>query len=440
VSLVGGGEVTVLPQGIDIEALRTGGAGGMFFGIDRARYVARQLLGGPRHVNVVTIAPAIEGKLLYVRRGDRTLAVRAGGEIPSRSRALGAGLDLLDGRWEDTPADSAYVRPTPQQLYDQLDHFHLPRRADSTWAEWHYFNVVSAPDEWWYITYLVGGEVPSGRWRGGLLLTRRRAGGRYDRFTLDVPPLQVAFDTAKADLRIGDSFVRQRDGSYTLEAHARGDAGPVSVDLVLQPLPNRYFPPAELGDEAFQSGYVVPALAGSASGRICVAGRCTRLNGAPAYHDHNWGVWRDVTWEWGAARGAKLSLLYGGIYGSDQSTSPFILALVDSLGVRQVLRFNRIDYRGERPSSSRTDRAPDVTIPATFSLVARRDADTVRLDVTVDDALATRGGPAALERSFLQMRGRFTLRGRVAGQLVADTGAGFFETYKPSRTTKPAER
>src|SRR6266850_5645135 len=68
VSLVGGGEVTVLPQGIDVEAMRTGGVSGMFFGIDRARFVARQLLGGPRQAGLVRgVSPAIENKLLYVR-------------------------------------------------------------------------------------------------------------------------------------------------------------------------------------------------------------------------------------------------------------------------------------------------------------------------------------------------------------------------------------
>ena len=36
VSLVGGGELTVLPQGIDVEAMRTGGLSGMYFGIERA--------------------------------------------------------------------------------------------------------------------------------------------------------------------------------------------------------------------------------------------------------------------------------------------------------------------------------------------------------------------------------------------------------------------
>ena len=124
--------------------------------------------------------------------------MRAGGEIPSRSRALGAGLSLLAGRWEDAPADSAYIAPTPQQLYDELDRFHRPHRSDSTWAEWHYFNVVSAPDEWWYISYVVRGNVPAGRGAGVLLITRRRADGRYERFTATEPPERVTFDTTGA--------------------------------------------------------------------------------------------------------------------------------------------------------------------------------------------------------------------------------------------------
>ena len=71
-------------------------------------------------------------------------------------------------------ADSAYVAPTPQQLYDELDRFHLPRQPDSTWGEWHYFNITPSPREWWYVTYLVGGALPEGRWGGRMLVTHRR--------------------------------------------------------------------------------------------------------------------------------------------------------------------------------------------------------------------------------------------------------------------------
>ena len=437
VSLVGGGEVTVLPQGIDIEAMRTGGLGGMFFAIDRARFLTRQVLGGPRDAGLVrTVAPSIEGKLLYLCKagGDcRPAAVRAGGEIPSRAAALGAGLDVRQGAWHDSPADSAYVAPTAQQLYDELDRFHLPRRPDSTWGEWHYFNFVTAPDEWWYVTYLVGGELPAGRWGGRMLVTHRRPDGDYDRFAADAPAQATRFDTTRADLTIGPSTVRQRDGAYHLAAQAAGARGRVRLDLDLRPLPNRYFPPVELRDDEFLSGYVVPGLAATASGTICVEGRCTRVSGVPAYHDHNWGVWRDVTWEWGAARGGMLSLLYGGVYGPEREgtaagtsvTSPFFLVLVDSLGVRQVLRFGRIAYEGAQPVAG----TPVGTAPRRFMLTGTRGADSVRLVVDVEHALATDMSASSFRRRFLQMRGRFELRGTVAGRAVSDTGRGFFETY-----------
>lgn len=429
VSLVGGGEVTVLPLGIDIEAMRTGGLGALFFGIDRARFLTRQALAGPRHRSMVrVVSPVIEGKLLYLcpASGEcRPRAVRAGGEIPSRAAALGSGLDVQAGKWVDTPYDSAYLNPTAQQLYDELDRFHLPPRPDSTWGEWHYFNLVTGPSEWWYITYLVGGQVPNGKWGGRVLLTHRRPDGSYQRFTHEAAAGRVMFDTARADLTIGESSVCQRDGVYRLRARARGESGVVRFDLRLQPLPNRYFPPVELSEDEFLSGYVVPALAGSADGRICVNSTCRPVDRAPAYHDHNWGVWRDVTWEWGAARGSWMSLLYGGVYGRERRASPFFLTLVDSLGPRQVLRFDSIAYRGSAPARG----LAGVSAPTGFELLGNRGSDTVRLRVEVDDALASEVAAATFRRAFLQMRGRFTLRGTLGGEPVSDRGQGFFETY-----------
>jgi hypothetical protein len=431
VALVGGGEVTVLPEGIDVEAMRSGGVSGMFFGIDRARYLTRVMLGGPRHAELVrAVAPAIENKLVYLATafGD-PVAVRAGGEIPSRARAMGAELDVRAGRWQDLPADSAWVAPSAQQLYDELDRFHIPPRRDSTWGEWHYFNVVPAADEWWYVSYLVGGEVAAGRWGGQLLITRRRPDGRYERFTADVPAERIRLDTTRADLALGESSVEQRNGDYRLQARARGKAGTARVDLVVRPLPRRYFPPAELRADDFLSGYVVPGLAATASGRLCVDQQCVTVDSAPAYHDHNWGVWRDVTWEWGAASGASLSLLYGGVYAPDSATSgaPFFFAVVDSLGARQVLRFRGIAYAGSRPAGGEAGGV--VQVPERFEVVAAREADTVRLAVEVTHAQASRMGAAGHSRYFLQMRGRWRLQGRMAGEAIADSGAGFFETF-----------
>jgi hypothetical protein len=425
-ALVGGGEVTVLPEGIDVEAMRTGGLSGLFFGIDRARYVGRQLLGGPRQRGVVrAVAPAIEAKLLYLSHGGRTISVRAGGEVPSRSVAVGAGLHVVSGTWADSRSDSTWIAPSAQQLYDELDRFHIPAVPDTTWGEWHYFNVVTGPGEWWYVTLLIGGEVPHGRWGGQLLVTRRRPDGRYERFTDSVSPERIAFDTAGADLTLGESSVRQRNGAYSVAV--RGPGG-LRLDFTLVPAPNRHFPPVELRADEFVSGYVVPALAATASGRFCAGARCTDVADVAAYHDHNWGVWRDVTWEWGAATGGTFSLLYGGVRTEGEAVggAPFFLALVDSAGMRQVLRFNAIAYEGRQLA-----REGDASAPERFALVAARGGDTVRLDVGVTEALASRARTEGFSRYFLQMSGHFTLSGRIAGAAVADSGTGFFETYVP---------
>src|SRR5262249_55446787 len=148
----------------------------------------------------------LESKPVYLCRSGpecRPIAVRAGGEIPSRAVAVEAGLDVLRGAWKDSQADSEYISPSPQRLYDELDRFHIPPAADSSWGEWQYYNIVAGPGEWWYVTYQVGGEVPHGRWGGRTLLTHRGPDGRYERFTSDVPGTPGMFDTAAADLTIG---------------------------------------------------------------------------------------------------------------------------------------------------------------------------------------------------------------------------------------------
>jgi hypothetical protein len=433
VSLVGGGEVTVLPQGIDVEAMRTGGVSGLFFGVDRARFLTRQLLGGPRQANLVAaVSPVIENKLVYLRLRGRVMAVRAGAEIPSRAAAVGAGISVIDGAWRDDAADSAWIRPSAEQLYHELDRFHLPPVADSSWGEWHYFNVAAGPHEWWYITYLVGGEVLRGRWGGQLLLSHRRADGRYDTYLDRLPAERITVDTLRADLSLGANTVRQRDGRYALVGRATGPAGTATLDLTVTPDQNRYFPPVELREGEYRSGYVVPALSARATGRLCAGSRCTTLHDAPAYHDHNWGVWRSVSWDWGAARGRALSLLYGAVYAPDDTlfTGPagsarIFVAVVDSLGVRQILRARSVEYSGRHPDSDRFG----VPAPASFRFVATRDADSVTVTASILDFHATRMTQAGAGRRFLQMRGEFRLVGTIGGTPVRDEGTGFFETY-----------
>jgi len=332
---------------------------------------------------------------------------------------------VLQGSWKDSPSDSAYIAPTGQQLYDELDHFHYPRVADSTWGEWHYFNIVTGPDEWWYVSLLVGGMIPHGRWGGQVLVTHRTRDGRYEKLEQALPASVISFDTSRADVRLGASRVEQRNGAYSVvvKIPAKG----LVMDLKVTPSLYHYFPPVQLREGEYTSGYAVAALRGVASGRICRGGYCQEVSG-PAYHDHNWGVWRDVSWEWGAASGPKLSLLYGQVQAPDSTTAPepFFVSLVDSLGVLQVLRARGIRYHGVR---SLVNGGP-VSAPESFDFSAVRGEDSVLVRVNVREAAGTLMGTSGFTRYFLQMRGAFRLSGRIGGKVVEENGDGFFETWR----------
>ena len=448
--LVGGGEVTVLPEGVDIEVLKTGGLGGLFFSIDHARFVYRQLLAAPRmRRNVMAAAPQVEGKLLYLRTRDGAEhPVRAGGEIPSLQRAVGAAMPLAAGVWEDDDGDRRWRDPTPVELRHEIDRFHLPPpavRGDSTWAEWHYFNVVSADARRWaFVSFIVGGALPEGRWGAQVLVTLHEQGNpRSRRFTAIVPPDRVQLSTTTADLALGESSVRVLpNGDYAVRARAQedGSGAQLALDLVVRPAARQYFPSASLGGDAVVSGYAVPALRADADGSLCVAGRCERYAGAQAYHDHNWGVWRGVTWEWGASRAGDFTVLYGRVEPPDSiaTRQPLFVYVVDSLGFVALFRPRDVAYEDGRVA--RVGGA-GIAVPSRGVMIDVRGSDTLRLELLIEDAVATDTRAPGAERGdvnarrllrpyFIQMKGRARLSGRVNGRPLAGEGIGFFETYR----------
>lgn len=422
-ALVGGGDLVVVPAGISPEMIKAGGASSLFLGIDHARFLQRDVLESPRAregLGVRAASPVLDGKQVELLAGGRAFKAVATGEIPSRARAAGAAPALLSGRWGDSEADRRWTSPTPDELFRETDRFHLPSGAaahDSTWAEWHYFNVVLAPDRWVYATLMVAGRVREpGRWGGRILLTVREPDGTHRSLTRDLPGSEVRFDTASPDLRFGSrASVTVEGGVYRV----RADAGGESLDLRVVPAPRRYFPPTDLGGTALVSGYTAPALYAVADGTACLP-RCQAVRGAQAYHDHNWGVWRDVSWEWGSASDANLSLLYGVVRGSAAPVEGIFAYLVDGRGVRDVFRPAGIAVLASQPASAS---GKTVAVPRRF-----RFEDPARgIRVTVDvEAVHLTNMKRPSRRYFVQMRGIATVeeRGRTLGRLP-----GFFETY-----------
>jgi hypothetical protein len=440
----------VLPEGIDVEVMKTGGLGGLFFSIDHARFIYQQLLAAPRlSPEVAAVAPQIEGKLLYVRTSDRReIPILTSGEIPSRTSAVGARSPLAAGEWRDDSLDRVWRDPSPAELRHAIDHFHLPpaeARGDPTWAEWHYFNVLS-PDrsKWVFISFIVGGAVPNGQWGGQLLVSTHQQGGASRRFVATVPASAVRFSTSRADVAIGNSSVSVlADGRYAIRARGKeeGGASTIDVNLVVAPAPGAYFPGAALSSGETISGYVVPGLRADATGSICIDGRCDEYQRAQSYHDHNWGVWRGVTWEWGAARAGSYTLLYGRVQPADSTAAsqPLFVYIVDSLGFRALFRPREIRYE-----DTRTLRVGDETIraPGRGTMVDVRGDDTLRIDLEIEDATATDTRRPGVERGetlagrklakpyFVQMKGMMRIAGRLSGKPISGDGAGFFETYR----------
>ena len=450
--LVGGGEITVLPQGLDVEVMKTGGVGGLFFSISQARFVYQQLLGSPRLAkHVSAAAPQIENRLVYLRSATgNEYPVRAGGEIHSLTQSVRGPAALTAGHWTDDDRDRRWAKPTLAELRHDIDHFHVPPDSVAnreSWAEWHYFNVVSADlKRWAFISFIIANDPDTmrtprsgGRFTpvGSVSITLREQEGRSRKFESLIPASDVKYSTSVADLSLGTSSVSVLpNGDYRVIASApSADGGaPVAIDIVVTPAPRAYFPGTSLGSGDFVSGYTVPALRASASGTICVGGACERYDRAQSYHDHNWGVWSGVTWDWGASRAGEYTILYGRVIGPDRqgNENPVFVYVVDSQGFRAVMRPADIAYEDGRTTNVE-GRAVSVPSRAVFADV--RGADTLRVELTIEDAIATDTRQQSRDVStnapyFIQMKGVARISGRLNGEAVSGEGTGFFETYR----------
>src|SRR6185436_16368742 len=149
---------------------------------------------------VAAVAPEIEGRLLYLRTADGVeYPVHASGEIPSATRAVGAAPEVIGGSWDDDEGDRRWIAPSLFELRNEIDHFHLPSDSVTnrdSWAEWHYFNVLSQGGKRWaFVSFIVGGDVTSSQWGGKLGITLREQNGRTRRFGVMLDRSQVRFST-----------------------------------------------------------------------------------------------------------------------------------------------------------------------------------------------------------------------------------------------------
>ena len=116
--LLGGGDLIVLPEGIDLETLRTGGASSMYFSVEQATLLYREVLAGSRFDDrIAAAAPWIDDELLYLEADSGLAPISAGAMLPGPATDLGADPDLLAGAWGDLDADRTWRNPSAADFY-----------------------------------------------------------------------------------------------------------------------------------------------------------------------------------------------------------------------------------------------------------------------------------------------------------------------------------
>jgi hypothetical protein len=404
-ALVGGGDVVM-----------TGVAGDL----GSARFVLRNLATSTRVAGRIRVASPSRREALYLVGRDGPIAVAVHGGIPSLERAIGdsetKGLD-----WQDTDTDRAWMNPSPEDLLRGLDRFHpVPRSSQpsalssqpSGWAEWLYFNGRSADGALrFYLSFIAGG-VENGQRPIGVRLQLDR-GGRITSYTAGGRVSDRDLTAHAPDIEVAGNRVRLVGSQYHITLALSDD---VRGELVLDAVPGRSIPPAEIaGARGWLSGYVVPVLAGTFSGELRIGRDRIAIDRLAGYHDHNWGYWKGVRWQWGQVASGDLSIVFGRVFPpadvADVTRIPGFLGLLGPEGPIAFSTRVSITERGEG------------AVPTGLDVRAMGDQLSLRLSFTVAES----------ERSvsFLQLGGTYRVTGRAADRTIDFTARGSAETFRP---------
>ncbi len=413
--LVGGGDILVTGAAGDVTAARA--------------LLAGALARPPLAEQVRVASPWSRSTLYLMPEGARTtpLPVRARGGIPSLERAIGDQETSTRTEWTDTAADAGWASPPPGDVLRAIDRFHpipdVPARANS-WAEWLYFNGRSANARF-YLTFLVGPRAPDGRRAAGVRLQLDRGRGVESfgaRATLDEDAVKQA-----PDLTIGQSSVRLDGLRYRVHLDLLDGAGRRATgDLMIEGSPTRLLPPIEIhGAGGWRSGYVVPVMSGPLAGSIAIGSERIALDAGVGYHDHNWGFWEDVSWQWGQVQQGDTSIVFGRVFpppdAADPARMPGFLGVLGPDGP--------IGYAANATIEETSDASGT---PTSLRIHGRSGSLDLTLTFSVESLEVNRwqGGPLASGLDFLQMRGRYDVGGRAGDRTLQLTAPGAAETFR----------
>jgi hypothetical protein len=372
-----------------------------------------------------TASPTRRSTIYLMNHGD-PLPVLARGGVPSLEKAVGDGEVKDAAVWTDAPSDARWTRVDSGSVMRALDRFHaqpdVPEFA-SSWAEWLYFNGRT-PDGRvrFYLTFMVGPIVRPGFRSAGVHLQLDRDGRTSNYVASEVVDEHTVLDTAPA-LDIAGNRVRLQGERYELQLQMQGASGRLTLD----PAPGRSIPPAVLrGARGWLSGYTVPVLSGRLGGTLTIGADTLAFDGAEGYHDHNWGFWRDVRWQWGQVSAGGLSFIYGRVFPPEDVAAvdriPGFLGVLDDSGLVGVATNVSITER-----RSGTDVS---TAPSSIDVTARAIGLDLHLEFVADRVIRRPVSLAGGESDFIQLGGTYRVQGRAGGRTIDVSARGAAETFQ----------
>ena len=132
---------------------------------------------------------------------------------------------------------------------------------------------------------------------------------------IDAKDVSVSEDYC--DVKMGNNFVRQENGTYKVSVHTRRAGAELTFKNILPGWkPEGSGMLYNKGDAVH--GWVVPIPRGEVEGTLFIGETEVKVKGNRGYHDHNWGNTNMYDffsgWYWGRLYDDKYTLIYGWVY------------------------------------------------------------------------------------------------------------------------------